>query len=559
MKYQLAIPTLVAFAWLITPAVAQIMLAGGHLPVCTSLSTDQCQSDDPWSPTALEEHLYMIDMAAVVRWEHAMSGPTDGHDDPNWLELLLSLRDDEHEPLDRATLTDRLRRASVTIETENGPNVIAGEALYQSASDRQWRRLLHHLQAPIGDQREQVRLADSKSESSIAVFERFVAMAAERSERDRPLIAVSTASSTDPYAALDFYLQVFEQAGADVVWLPLDAAVRRARSEGHCLGLARYQAIELGSFDRQRVYPERFQEQLAFCLQPEAGLDIVTEVDGLFLNGGDQWLTLHAFRDHDGQPTTELEVILNRLAERSMVLGGTSAGAAVQSARAMVSNGSNAAALVHGAKASAPPEPGCDRASNCPEGLSADSLTYHPPGGLGSVNFAIVDTHFSERRRQLRLTRLLLDSGERYGLGVDETTAVVIETDDTGDIHSLEVVGEQAAWLIDMQTSKARKTSPLHIESARMIRIGSGQRLDLDSAAESELGELQSPEFSDCLPMTGGVSFNDLLSADGPAHRSICLHFEHGTEFQLELIELEPAIKGPREWALKLFVAPTAH
>jgi predicted alpha/beta hydrolase family esterase len=33
----------------------------------------------------------------------------------------------------------------------------------------------------------------------------------------RPLIAVVTASARDPFESIDFYTQVFEQAGADVI------------------------------------------------------------------------------------------------------------------------------------------------------------------------------------------------------------------------------------------------------------------------------------------------------------------------------------------------------
>jgi cyanophycinase len=304
--------------------------------------------------------------------------------------------------------------------------------------------------------------------------------------------------------------------------------------------------------------PERFQEQVAFCLQPEAGLEIVTSIDGLFLNGGDQWLTLHAFRDHEGQPTAELNVMLDRLAEQSMVLGGTSAGAAVQSARAMISNGSNAEALTHGARVAAPPDPGCDRASTCPEGLNADSLTYHPPGGLGSVGFAVIDTHFSERRRQWRLARLLLDSQERFGIGVDETTALVIDPYETKGVYSLEVFGEQAAWLMDLQAASVKTSSPLHIEWARLVRIGAGERLLLDPQAEMDPGDLATPKLGDCPPVASDVSFNDLVSPDRAAMRSICLHLESVPGSGAQMIRLDDGSPGPREWRLKLFVAPTA-
>lgn len=515
------------------PAQSRVMLAGGHLPVCTSMSATQCARPVTWPDHALGGHRFRIDTDSLRRWVETVA---DADDEPmarQWLELLVHLRDDDGPWRERGELTRLIRDARLQFPDDDKSDIL-GEALYQGADDQQWMRLLDHFQAPVADRREVVRLADSRSDDAIAVFERFVAMAAAVSDRHKPVIAVSTASSRDPYDALDFYLQVFEQAGAEVVWLPLDAAVRRAREADQCDNLAAFQATELGSHQRQRVWPEAFQRQLEFCQDRDAGVALIDRIDGLFLNGGDQWLTLHAFRHPDGSPTPELERILARLEGDALVLGGTSAGAAVQSGPAMISNGGNRSALLSGATAAAPPPRGCQRSGRCPGDLDGESLTYHPAGGLGSVPFAIVDTHFSERQRQLRLSRLLADSGQRFGIGVDETTALVISPL-AANRFQLEVVGKAAAWLFD--------TSSDH--QARVHRLSSGATLAFDfDAGPPASPEPASTDLS-CRTFDWSTSFNELMNeASGDEVWRWCLTPAPGREFELTWRAVPSAVTG---------------
>jgi len=500
--------------FLATPAVARIMLAGGHLPVCSSMSSGECVQTPDWSDHALTGHRYKLDTEGLRRWTQTVAQDSDQQLAREWLQLLMALRDDEAQAMTRRELTRLIRASGLRLDGDEGPAEILGETLYQASDDRQWYRLLDHLQQPPGKHRELVSLANSRNADAVAVFERFFVMATAVSDKQRPLIAVSTASSREPYDALAFYLQVFEQAGADVVWLPLDAAVRRARQEDNCDALAHYQASELGSHDRQRVWPELYEKQIAFCHNREQGLELLDQVDGVFLNGGDQWLTLHAFRHPDGSATAELELLLSRLAAGNLVLGGTSAGAAVQSGPAMISNGGNRSALVDGAIAAPPPGPGCHRSGRCPDGLDGDSLTFHPPGGLASAPFAIVDTHFSERNRQLRLSRLLLDSEQRFGIGVDETTALVIEP--AGEtMLRLQVVGAAAAWLFDMAPARNIIAGQAQLESARLVRLAAGASMLFDPEAEPEAALEAVDQKLACKDFDWSASFNDLLGSSG--------------------------------------------
>lgn len=541
--------------------LAQVLLAGGHLPVCSSMNPSQCNGAPDWSVDALDHQRYRIDETAIIRFALSQENLSESADLQTWLRLLTALRGETD--YNRQELTDRLRQATVEVghDQASRPLLIDGETLYQRLDDAQWWMLLDHLQLPPDQRREQVQLARSRNRHAREVFQHFVAMAASVSDREKPLIAVSTASSRDPYDAVDFYLQVFEQAGAEVIWLPLDAAMRRARAEGACLQLDRFQAEELGSWQRQRVHPERFNEQLGFCLDGDAGIDLMTRIDGLFLNGGDQWLTLHAFRDQDGQATPELAVLLERVADQAMVIGGTSAGAAVQSKAAMISNGSNIAAMLDGAIAAPPPVPGCERSGQCPAGVVSGSLTWHPPGGLGTAAFGIVDTHFSERQRQFRLLRLLLDSNQRFGLGVDETTAVAIWPGMQSGSYRLQVIGQHALWLIDASSAMVHHDDSGEQITIELLRIASG--VDFEFNPEQSATPFASPvptfDTATCSEMSLATSFNQFATEAGTSrdHNQSChrLDLDASTSLYWQLLPMaddEPATIGPTRFGWQL-------
>ncbi len=63
---------------------------------------------------------------------------------------------------------------------------------------------------------------------------------------------------------------------------------------------------------------------------------------------------------------------------------------------------------------------------------SRSPLIYTEIGGLGFLNNYVLDSHFSEKGRELRLIRTLLESrdlptiGTPKGLGIDENTALVV-------------------------------------------------------------------------------------------------------------------------------------
>lgn len=144
---------------------------------------------------------------------------------------------------------------------------------------------------------------------------------------------------------------------------------------------------------------------------PEAANQILN-ADGIFMTGGDQTRLMARLWD-----TAAQRALHTAFHARGACIGGTSAGAAVMS-RHMLAGGA---------------------APWLPEKGVAQLDT-----GLGFVANAIIDQHFSERRRTGRLLSVLAQMPDMLGVGIDEDTALVIERG-----QGVEIYGQGAVTLID--------------------------------------------------------------------------------------------------------------
>lgn len=138
----------------------------------------------------------------------------------------------------------------------------------------------------------------------------------------------------------------------------------------------------------------------------------ILQADGIFMTGGDQSRLMSAIWE-----TPVLGALHKAFHEHGCCIGGTSAGAAVMS-RHMISQGP---ALLRPRK----------------DAIDTDI-------GLGLLPSAVVDQHFSERRRLARLLSALARRPDLLGVGIDEDTALVVERG-----QAIEVIGEGVVTLVD--------------------------------------------------------------------------------------------------------------
>ncbi|HET6679619.1 MAG TPA: cyanophycinase [Gemmatimonadaceae bacterium] len=126
--------------------------------------------------------------------------------------------------------------------------------------------------------------------------------------------------------------------------------------------------------------------------------------------------------------TRALDVIRERY-RAGAVVGGTSAGAAVMSDPMITGDERH---------------PGGARPDSTTGfmTIARDNIITEP--GFGLLPGAIVDQHFIRRKRHNRLVSLVLEASPHLGVGIDESTAIVVNPDGVW-----EVVGESQAIIYD--------------------------------------------------------------------------------------------------------------
>ena len=298
----------------------------------------------------------------------------------------------------------------------------------------------------------------------------------------RPKLLLITASSNDPLQWVDYYLQHFHAAGADAMWLPIEPALTASSAQmptaDTCLALNQQRFVYNGQYNRAAHYPDLAAYQLALCQQPGRLEALINEADAIFINGGDQSLTMRSLQLPSGEFSTLGKLLLAKI-NQGTPLAGSSAGTAVQSGHStrnipMITGGRSGPAWLLGALSDAADSPLCYFHQRCTAKAAAGQLTYKADGGLGSFSLGVVDTHFRERNREGRLLRLLLDTHTAFGFGVDEATVLRAQFDSENSAR-LSVAGAGGVWIIDSrkatlpQTGKVSKRSASNLIASRLL------------------------------------------------------------------------------------------
>ncbi len=434
----------------------ELFLAGGALRTCSSLAARDCLDADSVTgeayrqpaqvvfdregiAAALDPRLWVQQPEIAARLAKVLADARRQHGDAT-----LEMSDASQAIATRCVLAARVRRCDS--EDRAAP--------WSQLDDDMRSAVLAALEQPQldasgGRRREVASLDGGRSPHGAAILRAFVAAARERAEGRAPRIAVVTASAFDPFDPVDFYLDALRDAGAQPRWWPVDAALAAAVFERRdCSVLPELRVSLLRLPGRARVFPDLVAQQADACVANEALARVPDEIEGVFFAGGDQWKLRRAFFDADDRPNAWLLALRRAAARGDVVIGGTSAGSAVQSGGPMLTNGTTAWALRHGAVASKPPVPGCTRSRDCVAGLDEDVFSYWLGGGIGLAPDMVIDTHFSDRAREVRLLSLLAQTGTRWGVGADETSAVHLRWEHSGAVQA-RAIGAAGGWMLD--------------------------------------------------------------------------------------------------------------
>ena len=179
------------------------------------------------------------------------------------------------------------------------------------------------------------------------------------------------------------------------------------------------------------------------------------DVTGIFMTGGNQ-LKLSSIVNG-----TRFGDAIRAAHERGATVGGTSAGASIQSSH-MVAFGSG--------------------------GATPKQRMTQLAAGLGLVRDCVIDQHFDQRNRYGRLLMIVAQSPSLLGIGVDEDTAAIISNE--GGRQIMRVTGRGAVTVLDgrnvvSNAHEARSTAPLLASGVVMHVLPAGAVFNLTEKALS--------------------------------------------------------------------------
>ena len=171
----------------------------------------------------------------------------------------------------------------------------------------------------------------------------------------------------------------------------------------------------------------------------------VRQARGLFSTGGVQTRLM----DRIGGTKTE-RAILDLYFNRRGVIGGTSAGAAVQSEVMITGDGDFTV-------------------------LEKDNIVT--ARGLGLLKNCIVDQHFVARQRNNRLLSLVIEK-QLSGIGIDESTAILYHADETFDVYG---EGSVVVYHAKRMRVPEGQTKRLTAQDIRLHVLKAGQSFDMEA------------------------------------------------------------------------------
>ncbi|MBK1875978.1 cyanophycinase [Pelagicoccus mobilis] len=192
----------------------------------------------------------------------------------------------------------------------------------------------------------------------------------------------------------------------------------------------------------------------------------VASCSAIWFTGGDQSRIMQALTDKAGSASPALTAV-RTIYQDGGIIGGTSAGAAIQS-ETMILGGTSQQAFDHGTLTE---YPGMESQENGPLVLG-DGLGFFPHG--------IIDQHFDRKARLGRLIVALLDnpSKQKVGYGIDEDTALLFDASNQTGL----VLGSGTVVKIDTQNA-ARSEEELG--NVRISVLGPGDRIAFTNDAIS--------------------------------------------------------------------------
>ena len=170
----------------------------------------------------------------------------------------------------------------------------------------------------------------------------------------------------------------------------------------------------------------------------------------IFISGGDQSRFMNVVKN------TPIYTAIHRAYENGSTIAGTSAGAAVMCEHMITGNQKLES-----------------KYSETFNNIRYDNL--ETTTGLGLVKNVIIDQHFLKRSRYNRLLSALVEFPTHIGIGVDESTALIVRN------KKIEIVGESEVIVVKKPKgiAKSKKENLVSIKSLEMAIYTEGQKFKI--------------------------------------------------------------------------------
>ena len=170
----------------------------------------------------------------------------------------------------------------------------------------------------------------------------------------------------------------------------------------------------------------------------------------IFISGGDQSRFMNVVKN------TPIYTAIHRAYENGSTIAGTSAGAAVMCEHMITGNQKLES-----------------KYSETFNNIRYDNL--ETTKGLGLVKNVIIDQHFLKRSRYNRLLSALVEFPTHIGIGVDESTALIVRN------KEIEIVGESEVIVVKKPKgiAKSKKENLVSIKSLEMAVYTEGQKFKI--------------------------------------------------------------------------------
>ncbi len=439
----------------------EMMLIGSEFELCRSSATHFCRAKDVPAfrvGNNRSAKQYKLAISQIEKMMHVSQ----------WNPNRQALRYDLHllfNAIAKRAGTRILSHAQLlsvwkSISIRRDGKALSGHSLFLSMSESELAMILDHLEFAQLDHagrryKDAVIIDKSEPSMSITLAKQVIDMAKKGDAK--PKVLVATVGYRDSYLDVDAYVSLFNQMGGEASWLAIDASLAQLIADkNNCNDLTKYRADILKSYDRNRIYKDLVKIQHQYCMNPSLFSRQVASADAIVIVGDDPKLLNKAFivNGRESKLLTQIRQQMNAKKLLVVAAGKMASGVVSKGNQgAVILGGNSEYAMLNGTSSLAQKRLACEDYGSCE--TDYNSVIYQQ-GGIGLLDFPLIDTQVSSRGNIARLARVAHDSKLTQSVAIDKGTAILLN--EKNGALNFQVVGESGVIYLSFKDAKPSLT-----------------------------------------------------------------------------------------------------